>query len=520
MAFESRGRVERGRLPHDGRRPRPAPCSAAPRPSAPSSPAPTTAPSTPCADYGAHLGLAFQAVDDLLGDLGRAGRHRQAGRTDLRLARRRRSPSRWPWPPTPTAAAELRALFGNGQLDAAARWPRATALIEARRRPGGHRRRWPASTSPPPWPPSRPRPARPAGGRRAGRRWPTTSATGSDDDDRRRRPRAGSPHGRSARPAPLDADAVRPSADPQAALDRGAAALLAPSTPTAGGRASSRPTSRWTPRTCCCASSSASSTAEPSQRTADVDPRRSSATTAPGPPSTAAPPTSRPRSRPTSPCAWPATRPTPPTCRRRPRSSATPAASSGTRVFTRIWLALFGVWSWDDLPALPPEVMLLPPWCPLNIYDFACWARQTIVPLTVVAAHRPVRPLPFDARRAAHRRCRRGRATRSRTTAGRFELLDRVLHRYERRPPRPAAAAGPATGPRLDRRPPGGRRLVGRHPAAVGVLADRPAPAGFPLDHPAMQAGLRRPRPLHRRRRARPAPRGAASRRCGTPRWP
>ena len=36
-----------------------------------------------------------------------------------------------------------------------------------------------------------------------------------------------------------------------------------------------------------------------------------------------------------------------------------------------------------------------------NIYDFACW-RQTIVALTVVAAHRPSRPLPF-ARRAANR---------------------------------------------------------------------------------------------------------------------
>jgi squalene-hopene/tetraprenyl-beta-curcumene cyclase len=28
-----------------------------------------------------------------------------------------------------------------------------------------------------------------------------------------------------------------------------------------------------------------------------------------------------------------------------------------TRVFTRIWLALFGEWSWDDLPVIPPEVI-------------------------------------------------------------------------------------------------------------------------------------------------------------------
>src|SRR5262249_27769965 len=65
-----------------------------------------------------------------------------------------------------------------------------------------------------------------------------------------------------------------------------------------------------------------------------------------------------------------------------------------TRVFTRIWLALFGEWSWDELPALPPEVILLPAWFPLNVYDFACWARQTIVPLTIVGWHRPGAPQP------------------------------------------------------------------------------------------------------------------------------
>ena len=67
-----------------------------------------------------------------------------------------------------------------------------------------------------------------------------------------------------------------------------------------------------------------------------------------------------------------------------------------TRVFTRIWLALFGEWSWDDLPVMPPELIYLPAWFPLNVYDWACWARQTIVPLTIVGSLRPVRPLPFS----------------------------------------------------------------------------------------------------------------------------
>src|ERR1700722_1726961 len=66
-----------------------------------------------------------------------------------------------------------------------------------------------------------------------------------------------------------------------------------------------------------------------------------------------------------------------------------------TRVFTRVWLALFGAWPWEQLPGMPPERVLLPRWAPLNVSSFACWARHTVVPLTIVFAPRPVRPLPF-----------------------------------------------------------------------------------------------------------------------------
>ncbi len=64
-----------------------------------------------------------------------------------------------------------------------------------------------------------------------------------------------------------------------------------------------------------------------------------------------------------------------------------------TRVFTRIWLAISGLWSWDELPVIPPELIYLPSWFPLNIYDWGCWARQTIVALAVVQSFRPSRPL-------------------------------------------------------------------------------------------------------------------------------
>jgi squalene-hopene/tetraprenyl-beta-curcumene cyclase len=45
---------------------------------------------------------------------------------------------------------------------------------------------------------------------------------------------------------------------------------------------------------------------------------------------------------------------------------------------------------------IPPELIYLPAWFPLNVYDWGYWARQTIVPLAIVGALKPSRPLPFS----------------------------------------------------------------------------------------------------------------------------
>jgi squalene-hopene/tetraprenyl-beta-curcumene cyclase len=103
-----------------------------------------------------------------------------------------------------------------------------------------------------------------------------------------------------------------------------------------------------------------------------------------------------------------------------------------TRVFTRIWLALFGEWSWDDLPVMPPELIYLPAWFPLNVYDWACWARQTIVPLTIVGSLRPARSLPFGLAELAPGP---GQPVPPRAADGWatvFGRLDQGLHAYER----------------------------------------------------------------------------------------
>ncbi|WP_394849202.1 squalene--hopene cyclase [Pendulispora brunnea] len=64
------------------------------------------------------------------------------------------------------------------------------------------------------------------------------------------------------------------------------------------------------------------------------------------------------------------------------------------RVFTRIFFALFGLFPWDSVPVLPPELILLPASSPVNIYAFASWARGTIVPLLVLFHHKPLYALP------------------------------------------------------------------------------------------------------------------------------
>jgi squalene-hopene/tetraprenyl-beta-curcumene cyclase len=68
------------------------------------------------------------------------------------------------------------------------------------------------------------------------------------------------------------------------------------------------------------------------------------------------------------------------------------------RVFTKIFLALFGEFSWLGVPSMPIELMLLPNWAYFNMYEFSSWSRATIIPLSVVMSSRPVYKLPPHSR--------------------------------------------------------------------------------------------------------------------------
>ena len=171
-----------------------------------------------------------------------------------------------------------------------------------------------------------------------------------------------------------------------------------------------------------------------------------------------------------------------------------------TRVFTRIWLALFGEWSWSELPAMPPELVLLPPWVPLNVADWGCWARQTIVPLTIICTLRPQRPLGVDTgelRAGRHEPTPQksgsrppGNRRRKLDWASAFNGLDRVLHGYHRHPVRwlREHATRRAAEWIVARQEADGCWGGIQPPWVYSLLALHLL--GYPLEHPVMREGL------------------------------
>ncbi len=115
------------------------------------------------------------------------------------------------------------------------------------------------------------------------------------------------------------------------------------------------------------------------------------------------------------------------------------------RVFTKYWLALFGEWPWAHTPVIPPEIAFLPKWCPFNIYDFASWARATMMPITILCSRRPIKELPENLRldelfpegrdKVDYRLQRKSHKAISWDNL--FMKLDHALHAYNRFPIKP-----------------------------------------------------------------------------------
>jgi len=69
-----------------------------------------------------------------------------------------------------------------------------------------------------------------------------------------------------------------------------------------------------------------------------------------------------------------------------------------TNSFTRFYLALVGALDWTLVPAMPPELVILPSWFVLNLYEMSSWTRAIIVPLTILYALKPKQTILSRAR--------------------------------------------------------------------------------------------------------------------------
>ncbi len=193
------------------------------------------------------------------------------------------------------------------------------------------------------------------------------------------------------------------------------------------------------------------------------------------------------------------------------------------RVFTKIWLALFGQWDWKGAPVMPTDMMLLPRWAPLNIYRFASWARATIVPMTIILTLHPTRP-PHE-REWITELYPRGPVTftLSRWKAkpfsleGGFLLVDRILRLYRKLPfiPGRKRALKAAVEWIISHQEADGSWGGIQPPWVYSLIAL--SSLGYPVDHPVIAKGLER----FRKEWSLPSEDGAALRvqACLSPVW-
>ncbi len=168
---------------------------------------------------------------------------------------------------------------------------------------------------------------------------------------------------------------------------------------------------------------------------------------------------------------------------------------TNVNVFTKITLALFGQYDWRGVPTMPVEIMLLPQWSYLNLYEVSYWSRTVIVPLLILMDLKPVCPIPEAAAidelyvpSRAEADLRIPRSEQFFSWKNFFIGLDALLPNLERWSPRPfrARARQRALAWTLTRMGPGG--LGGIYPAmANAVMALHTL--GYSEDHPKMAEG-------------------------------
>ena len=61
--------------------------------------------------------------------------------------------------------------------------------------------------------------------------------------------------------------------------------------------------------------------------------------------------------------------------------------------FSKLYLALLGLFPWDYVPTIPCEVILIGKWFYVNVNEMSSWSRSMLVPLAIINHFKPTRPL-------------------------------------------------------------------------------------------------------------------------------
>ncbi|MBU6399148.1 MAG: squalene--hopene cyclase [Verrucomicrobia bacterium] len=61
--------------------------------------------------------------------------------------------------------------------------------------------------------------------------------------------------------------------------------------------------------------------------------------------------------------------------------------------FSKLYLALLGLFPWEYVPTIPCEVILIGKWFYVNFNEMSSWSRSMLVPLAIINHFKPTRPL-------------------------------------------------------------------------------------------------------------------------------
>jgi len=64
--------------------------------------------------------------------------------------------------------------------------------------------------------------------------------------------------------------------------------------------------------------------------------------------------------------------------------------------FSKLYLALIGLFPWEYVPTIPSEVLLIGKWFGVEFWDMSNWSRAMLVPLAIINHFRPTRPVDVD----------------------------------------------------------------------------------------------------------------------------